>query len=502
MAELVGLWLIRARFETAEPLHLGGAAPAGFVEQPLDVVERNGSPVVVLSGDTVAGWLRERALVEAIGYRQAEPRGGPAAEVQAVFGGTAGDADGDQSALVAHDTYIPASGLSVVDRIAIDPDRAVAAEHAKWETEVVNPGATFDVWLELPLFDDGEPEADLLAMLASGLDATHGCLGSGANRGSGEVRLLGVAAQRVDYTDPAAVLAWHGQLLAHGPADGVFPIAGPDRLSARAAFAGTLAPGGAGHPPKVSNRMSMSITIPVEFPSGIIVGSEDPAAGADSTALMVGNDHLLPGWSCGGYRQAARRAASAGISVSVEELFGPERPTPGVIGRGDVLEASRLQIRTSRLSGGTLVTVPRVRIDDFTGGAVDHALFDAGVLFGATAELCFSLPLDSGWTAARQARACLELLGLAWDTCLCGTPFGGDVAVGRGEPRVVADGRITGIRGIRIELTSPLRHGPLAGRSLEIVVGLSSRTGAPSLQLTSPAGFEEWLDDLERCSLT
>jgi hypothetical protein len=98
----------------------------------------------------------------------------------------------------------------------------------------------------------------------------------------------------------------------------------------------------------------------------------------------------------------------------------------------DVTTPSKATVHASKLEGGKYFTATRVKIDRFTGGASDGALFTERPYAGGTTTLMMEYPKDD--------KAIEELFSLAIDAMDKGLlTVGGETAVGRGVFRLDKD---------------------------------------------------------------
>jgi CRISPR/Cas system CSM-associated protein Csm3 (group 7 of RAMP superfamily) len=134
----------------------------------------------------------------------------------------------------------------------------------------------------------------------------------------------------------------------------------------------------------------------------------------------------------------------------INGIFGPaeikswRRP-----GNGKApVKASRLEVKESEIEQGRLLEQTRVKIDRFTGGAFESALFSEQPLFGSDAtrlalDLSLRLPAaENDEARQRQEKAEIGLLLLLLKDLWTGDlPLGGEISSGRGR-----------LRGVRAEI--------------------------------------------------
>jgi CRISPR/Cas system CSM-associated protein Csm3 (group 7 of RAMP superfamily) len=435
---LASRWVLCASLVAEGPLHLGGEAET-IVDAPILRDRVDGAPL--LTGASLAGALRSHLGDVVAGYRQPEP-----AAVAELFGGARGDDEGAQSPLMVFDGLgrLPeGTAPEIRDGVAIDPATGTAEEHKKFDIEVLPAGTRFPLHFEL-LILAGVDEKRLLALLAAtleGLESGDVALGARTSRGYGRCRAAGWTARRFDLTARDGWLAW----LVTEPAPRIAPTPAPEpdegdrptwslREALRRAW-----PSAADLPTLDDRRRRFRAELDLRWPhGGLLVRSPGREPGdADATQLHSGGDPVLPGTSLAGALRTralriARLVCGAHGDARVEALFGPP---PGASGRGSPrgreLFASRLTVGESRLEGRCLLQGTRIRIDRFTGGVVDGALFDEQPLYRGRGRVTLEIrepePGEVG------------LLLLVIKDLLTGDlPLGGTGSVGRGVTRGTA----------------------------------------------------------------
>jgi CRISPR/Cas system CSM-associated protein Csm3 (group 7 of RAMP superfamily) len=416
--EPVARWVITGELRLESACHLGNGAAGSSVDMPLSRDRASGQPL--LTGASLAGGLRSHVNDRWLGFEAAEDR---AAAAAALFGGR-GDDQGGQSPLLVFDALgsLPEKATSEIrDGVALDAARGTAAEHLRYDLEVLPPGTIFPLRFEL-LIDRPPDEAPLVQTLAvalAGLERGDIRLGARRSRGLGACRVGYWRARRFDLTGKAGWLAWLDSDYLR-PARGIAP--GREIEPVLAALAKGLRTADV-----PDNRSRVRIEAELHAHGGLLVRSPGlTATAADATHLHSGGKPVLPGTSvAGGLRARAVRIARlvrAGQQDGdrwVERLFGP---------RG---AASRLRVSEQPLEDGRQLRPSRVRIDRFTGGVVEGCLFDEEPNCGGKALLELEL------RSPRPGELGLLLLVLK-DLLTGDLPLGGTASVGRG----VVTGRV------------------------------------------------------------
>ena len=148
---------------------------------------------------------------------------------------------------------------------------------------------------------------------------------------------------------------------------------------------------------------------------------------------------VLPGTSLAGVlRHRALRIAqtltpNGRAKELVDSIFGADMKE-----RPDNPWASRLEVKEAVVENTQTLVQTRVKIDRFTGGAYDTALFDEAPVFNPNGGKCVTLELKL--RAAREKTAPIDaeiglLLLLLKDLWTADLPVGGASGVGRGRLR-------------------------------------------------------------------
>lgn len=391
----------------------------------------------LLTGTSLAGALRDALSDRLAGYGEPEPD-----EVSSLFGGRRGADDGAQSPVIVFDAIgqLPEDyGVEIRDGVAISPRSGTAEEHKKYDYEVLPPGTTFGVRVDLLVPESGR-ERNLVQALATSLDAlTAGEVAIGAKRTRGLGRLTARwSARRFALDSAGGWLAWletdHenpiGAAAERATALEALQAAAPDALDSLSLL------------PDRRRRIVFDLDLIVD--GEILVRS--PAAlgsAADVAHLSSAGAPVLPGTSLAGVvRSHALRVArlvrqsQKDADRWIDRLFGQRfeglRPPFGSEPRASRLRFSDATIESRKSSVRT-----RIAVDRFTQGVVDGALFAEEVQVGGQARV--RLELRNPQPGERG------LLLLVLRDLLAGDlAIGGTSAVGRGYVRgsmAVDDGR-------------------------------------------------------------
>jgi CRISPR/Cas system CSM-associated protein Csm3 (group 7 of RAMP superfamily) len=431
-------YVITGRLILDSAAYVGNGEKGNTVDMPLLRDPRGDR--VFLPGSSLGGALRSFAADYHLGYNQAEDAAASAGRkdlVTALFGGSRGDDDGDRSFLAVHDSYAENQVKTEIrDGVAIEPQTGTAAEGKKFDLEVMPSGTIFKLHLEL-VVPEGRDEAQMMTLLAvvlTGLENREIPLGARRTRGFGACHAKHWQVQRFDLQSREGWLNWLQTI----------PEAGGPSLPVQPHnhFADALAEAvpGFSMPGYTDRRNSMQVTIELGFPGGLLVRSSGLIPGAaDSTQLTSAGNPVLPGTSlAGALRSRALRIARVvrvdcgDAGAWVEDVFGPALEDEEPRKKGRKLAASKLRVSENIVAGGARLRVNRVKIDRFTGGSYEHALFDEEPVYRGKTTVTLELRCPANATEAdASARRGLVLLAVK-DLITGDLHVGGTGSVGRG----------------------------------------------------------------------
>lgn len=448
-------WVLTAtlRLETAG--HFGGQGDSAL-DMPVLRCARTGQPL--LPGTSLAGALRAYLLDLLVGYGRVSNdsldrcdglRSIDKNDESSLFGGARTDVNGTQSPLIVFDSLgtLP-SGFActeVRDGVMIETRTGLAADQKKFDYEVLPPGTTFAIRLDL-LVPDRSKEENLLSLLCTSLEGLSNGdirIGLRRSRGLGELACSGWTARRYDLAAREGWLNWigsdHQQL--------------PDPASQKSIREAVQAVG----PPDLilqdfcDQRKRVVIDAEAVILGDLLIRSPNAQAdGPDVMHLTSGGQPVVTGTSLTGViRAQALRIARLVHGLNrpdaekrwITPIFGPREE--GIRNPAHQPQGARLRVAEGPIANGYSQRVTRVAIDRFTQGVVPTALFEEQPHVGGTVQLRFEIrnPLDGE----------LGLLLLVLKDLLTGQlPIGGASSVGRG----VLIGRRLSVEGIGI--SSPI----------------------------------------------
>jgi len=426
-------WVLTAALRLATVAHFGGQ---GETALDMTILRCARTGQALLPGSSLGGALRAYLLDRLTGYgidinNQANWKAVDREEVAQVFGGSRADGEGSQSPLIVFDALgtLPATSplTEVRDGVMIATASGIAADHKKFDFEVLPAGTTFEIRCDL-LIPRNADEGEILSLLDASLEglATGDIhLGLRRSRGLGEVTCGGWSARRYDLATPTGWLNWIASDHTQRPDE-------ESRLTVSEAIQSGM-PKGTSISLCEDKRRRIVIDVEASVLGDLLIRSPNTQAdGPDVMHLASGGQPVLSGSSLAGViRAQALRIARLVHDQSREDaerswitpLFGPREE--GIRNPKLQPQGSRLRVFERAVSGGRPQRVTRVAIDRFTQGVVPHALFDEQPQVGGTVALRFELrnPRDGE----------IGLLLLVLKDLLTGQlPVGGSSSVGRG----------------------------------------------------------------------
>lgn len=358
---------------------------------------------------------------------------------------------GNQSTLIFSDAYLAEPeqvNLTVRDGVRVDPATGQAALQeiegaavagAKYDLEVIEPGARFNLKLELILRKRDSRNADLmkacLNLILDAFENEHIRVGARTKRGLGRGKVDDWRVLELNFSQPSALLYWLYHKLPGSDA--------PDRASTK-------------YPTKLlSQQRAFKLTANFEAKSSLLVRSynnefpyDSDFQGVDATHIKSNGNPILPGSSVAGVlRHRAERIAKTlargrengnrEAEQLINNLFGYVELNK--TGNNDEVfqRVSRIRVEEEILEANNLQPeiFTRLSVDRFTGGSREGFLFKEEPLWSKV-----ETEGSSVWTLELEiwqpddAEIGLLLLALK-DLWLGDLPIGGEVGIGRGTMR-------------------------------------------------------------------
>ena len=344
--------------------------------------------------------------------------------------------DTTQSLITFYDLF-PKEKITpaIRDGVRLDYETKTAMDTFKYDYEIIERGQQFAFECEVA-FRNNHPDEqqtqmrELLANLCSAMMQKQITLGAKTRRGFGEVSLKDAKMLTLNMPDDAQTwidFQWNDEYFQEHHAETISPKMLPNR-----------------------NRTEMSVTF--EIPYSILIRHESGnPSDPDVTHLTSNDDSIIPGTSWNGALRHAiydvmqeilrdlekskademkKSEAEESIQSEAEEI-GRKITTllTGLFGDVDKTtkqaKASRVMIKESVITNGQRLTYTRNKVDRFTCGVVDSALFDEQPHYGGSVTLDIAIKQAADWEKG------LLLLALK-DIGNGIQPIGGEANVGRG----------------------------------------------------------------------
>jgi len=347
---------------------------------------KNGAGEYIIPGTAAAGVIRHYLKETYSGL-----------SVDEVFG-----AEGDnQSMLVFYDSPIVGSAqISVRDGVAIDGKTGTVKDKSKYNYQILEAGNSFTFRIGLTLRENSSGAEDVMDHLIHALQKEEIYFGAKTSRGFGKVRLDEVKTLSLDFSDGANAENWINFSW--------------DKVSGKYTINSDIKNSG----------IYTSITAGFKIASSLLIRSysKNPED-ADSYHLHSSDKPVIPGTSWAGVLRHCVENILEELDYKkpdiLKDLFG------FVDQKTKEAKPSRIIIEESIIESAMDMRYTRNKIDRFTGGTVDTALFDEQAVYGGTTALAIRIK------NAQDYEIGLILLALK-DISNGIQPVGGDSNIGRG----------------------------------------------------------------------
>jgi CRISPR/Cas system CSM-associated protein Csm3 (group 7 of RAMP superfamily) len=431
-------WVITGKLLLETPAHFGNGDADPLTDMPLLLDEVEGRPL--LPGSSVAGALRSYLREREYGYGIAEAKG---SGTSLLFGSIrVTDEDGTQSPLIINDALGTSTGFELRNGVAIDPETRTALDKKKYDMQLLAAGSSFDLRFELVVCKDADPQKlrDALFTALYGLQKSKITLGARKRRGFGYVSVTDWQVFKFNLQTKGGLVNWLGfdQGLRKPTAET------GDSLAAKLGV--TLTDEDL---KEKDQRLSAHLAATFAIDGTLMIRSGFGDANSPDTvhirSVRSGKSvPVIPGTSlAGALRQRALKITrtlapdhdKVNAQKFVDDMFGPAE----IKADEKHAKASRVMVKETEIKDTTQLVMTRVKIDRFTGGAYESALFSEQPEIGepnresVTLDLTLSSPTDA------ELGLLLLLLKDLWTGDL---PIGGESSVGRGR-----------LKGIQAKLT-------------------------------------------------
>lgn len=441
--QIVERVVIEGELTLETPAHFGAGDDEDLTDMPLAVDPLTGK-LPLLTGSSLAGALRSYLRAWELGWNAPTPKfedltGETALKAKEratlatqLFGGFRGDQDGTQSALIIEDALGDRSRVEVREGVRLSAVSRTADDDTLFDLEVWTAGTVFPLRFELVVVK-GADAAGLkraLATALAGLANGEITLGARKRRGYGRISLRKRQwrVRQYDLTQPDGLLSW---LM-----EGSQPLpescaVGHEELNA--ALGVTT--------PLPDQRRTFTLKAEFTLDGSLLIrsGAGEADVGPDVVHLCAeqadgSRQPVLTGTSLAGALRARALKIARTLSVDeerpsrfVDDLFG----AVGCGGNGEA-RASRVIVAEHMIQEGHYKLVQnRVKIDRFTGGVLEGALFNEQPVYG---DRDTKVTIDVKVLNPRPSEQGLLLL-LLKDLWTGDLPLGGESGVGRGRLR-------------------------------------------------------------------
>lgn len=388
--------------ELASPLNLSSG---NSVHTDSDVL-CNGLGEYFIPGTSIAG-----ALKNGLGLKEKEA---------GIMGFSDGE-KGQMSGLYISDLYLNGAKVSVRDGIALNDEKQVE-DGKKFDLEIIETGATGTMYLKY-ILRDGEEQAHFensVRTIIQKIESGDIRFGANKNRGMGRLKLILPVAYRAEFSkeNRDAYLSFIKNSK---------ELDNYDRLETEQFDVWLNA--------VQADKAYVKIQVPLQLNGGISIRKYSAKKNQPDYSHITCNDQpVIPGSSFNGAirKDALRILKDAGCDNAenlITRWFGyveSNKPTDE-----DAVKAqqSMVVIAESVIEGAVGMPVTRNKVNRFTSGTVDNALYTDYSYFGGTTQLEILVKKDE----EREYKALVGLLHLVVEDITKGfVSIGGLASIGRG----------------------------------------------------------------------
>jgi len=330
-----------------------------------------------------------------------------------------------QSKLFISDVRIEKSehltnSIIIRDGVKLNENTKTAMDKSKYDFELIEAGTTFTMKFEVVLRkkDNREALKHCLYILMMGLINEKIRIGAKTNRGYGRGKVLedSVKILELDFTRSDKVDEYFSLWLNFDWSNitGNYPL---ESLKSKNMVVET------------NFSTNTKLTVSLNLPYSLIIRTYNKnPGGTDYSHIKTGKKNVIPGTSwAGGIRHHSKKILDILLpdtkdttnSEVIKDLFGYlEKETKET-------KSSRIIIEESTVEDTSELDNTRVKIDRFTGGAVNSALFSATPIYNGTTQLKIEIE------EAKEYEIGLLLLVIK-DLQQGFLPIGGETSIGRG----------------------------------------------------------------------
>jgi CRISPR/Cas system CSM-associated protein Csm3 (group 7 of RAMP superfamily) len=423
--------IIEGELELVTPAHFGTGDADSLTDMALLRDESEGR--ALLPGASIAGALRSYWRERTKGYEREKQH-------SVLFGARRAETNEDQayqSALIVEDALGELPQIEVREGVAIDATTRTAEDKKLFDMEVLRAGTRFGLRFEVLLPKNKDTAKQLcrdLVLALEGLENGEINLGARKRRGLGKCQVREWRVQRYDLVTREGLLAWLAEGRAWNDRTVVAPKAGKQIA--------TLLDVTTSHEVDRRDRFEIAVTLRLTGSLLIRSGSGEAAKGPDvvhlrGTAIRADrppapDEPIVSGTSLAGVLRARAQRIAQTLAPGTRQaetlihvMFGVG-PADHATGKS---QASRVSAQETVVEGARTLVQNRIRVDRFTGGAMDSYLFNEAPVFGGdNSQVTFQLSLRN--PQDHEIGLLLLLLKDLWTGDL---PVGGESGIGRGR---------------------------------------------------------------------
>lgn len=421
---IVARMLITGKLIFTTPVAFGSGSDEGMVDMPINRDPLEGK--ALLTGATIAGALRSYLREYEHGYGD---MGNNEDLCSKLFGASLDDKGSEQGWIIVNDSLGAKPLLELRDGVRIDSKTRTAEDRKKFDFELIEEGAEFDLEFEVLLPKDEKLQAELLRGLViclEGLEKGEISFGIRKNRGFGRCVVKEWKLCHYDLKQTAGLINW---------------LKNSDEGSKNDKIANIIKDISHKSESITDKREKFLLNATFSLDGSLLIRSDSINPDSPDTVHLHSKRNKTPvpvltGTSlAGALRARGLRIANTVCSRDnakcdnakklLDELFGTDMNDTSSL----TPSASKIIVNENVITNSIPLVQNRIKIDRFTGGSFPSALFSEQPVFGQKEteiqiELMIKQPSD--------AHIGLLLL-LLKDLWTCDLPLGGGISVGRGR---------------------------------------------------------------------
>lgn len=409
---------LHGKLELITPLHIGSGSSEN---SDLDILlDANGKPYI--PGTSIAGAIRHymKALDD---------------KFDTLFGKERKESDdsdkGQQSNIIFYDSHLitETNKIKIRDGIRLSEKTGIIEDGAKYDYEILDPGVKFEFKIVLKYSDDKKENAkSFLKTIETLLSNEKLQFGANSNNGFGKVKLI--QPEYKIYEVDSVESIWNR----------IFQTSKHNKLEVSISEV-------------VADEFSISLIANLE--NSLIIGDTDPDSESDKTHIKSNGKPVITGSTLKGVirsrliqilntiskeKNDKYLKLKYGLLGYVEEEFEDSefKEIQKIFGKKNQKISAiqgRLKVQEKNIENTQTQLQPRIKIDRFTGGTIESALFDSMPIFTDTknpSEIKIHFSINSKHFEEWKEGAGLLLLVLKdlWTGMLA---IGGEKNVGRGR---------------------------------------------------------------------